>query len=513
MTVLLTRRRVLTVGAAATAASAWAAPPASAALAYPFTLGVASGEPTPDGVLLWTRLAPAPLTASGGMPAVRVRVYWQVATDSRFARVVRSGSLLTGPSSAHSVHVGVTGLLPDRVYYYRFRVGRHLSRTGRTRTFPAAGAAMASVTFATVSCQALFSGRYAAYRHLASTAPDFVLHLGDYIYEGAGPDSPEIGRDRRHAPYVTVTGLSGYRIRHAQYRLDPDLQDAHATVPFLCVPDDHEVVNDMAGDHGSNGLSSPQAFLPRRAAAYRAYYEHLPLRRSALPNGAAMRTYRRTAYGSLLGLSLLDTRQYRSAQTPGGDPQPPSDAGADPSRTMTGAAQERWLLDGLAASRARWNAIGSQVYIAGVDLTPGETRGYQRDKWAGYPAARARLTHFLQDARPRNPVVLSGDIHAAMVNDVTVDNEPGGAVVATELIGSSISSGKDNNPAFVAALPENPQVRYYNGQQRGYLSCTVTPQEWTANLWFVDDVADAASPVRRLESFVVQDGRPGAQRA
>ncbi|HET9758590.1 MAG TPA: alkaline phosphatase D family protein [Nocardioidaceae bacterium] len=495
---------VLGSGSAARPALASEAPP------DPFTLGVASGDPTPDGVLLWTRLAPAPLTPDGGMPAHDVRVLWQVATDERFTDVVRAGSVAATAQWAHSVHVEVTGLLPDRVYYYRFRVGTQLSPVGRTRTFPAVGTAMQSLSFAAVSCQSFPNGRYAAYRHLAATELDLVVHLGDYIYEDAGSASPAAGKDRAHLPFKVVTTLEDYRIRHAQYHLDPDLQAAHAAAPFLCVPDDHEVVNNMAGDYGANGNSTPEVFLPRRAAAYQAYYEHLPLRRSAMPSGPSMQLYRRLEYGDLASLTLLDTRQYRTPQVDGPAFQPNGPEAYDPSRTLTGPAQERWLLDGLASSSSRWNVVAQQVYMAAIDLAPGPGEAFNTDKWDGYPAARGRITRFLRDARPRNPVVLSGDVHAAMVNDVTVDNAPDGEVVATELLGSSVTSAKGNNAQFEAALPENPQVRYYNGRQRGYLSCTVTPDTWTADLWFVDDVRRADSPVRRGASYVVRDGALGA---
>jgi len=491
--------------------------PANAALsgADPFTLGVASGDPSPNGVVLWTRLAPEPLTGNGGMPDYPVQVNWQVATDERFADadVVRAGSVWAEPKWAHSVHVEVDGLLPDRVYYYRFRFGPHLSQVGRTRTFPAAGSSVNSLSIAAVSCQSFVAGRYAAYRHLAARDHDLVLHLGDYIYEGKGPDNPPAGPDRRHLPYVTIWSLEDYRIRHAQYRLDPDLQAAHASAPFICVPDDHEVVNNAAGDYGANGNSTPEVYLPRRAAAFQAYYEHLPLRRSAMPDGPAMQLYRRLRYGDLAEFSMLDTRQYRTPQMDGPTFQPLDPAAYDPDRSLTGPEQERWLLEGLVASQARWNVIGQQIYMTAIDMDPGDGQSYNTDKWDGYPAARSRITSFLHERKPRNPIVLAGDVHAAMVNDITLTADPTSPVVTTEFLGSSISSGKGNNARFEAALPQNPQMRYYNGRQRGYLSCEIGRDLWTSDLWFVDDALDADSPVRRLASYVVEDGRLGAQPA
>jgi alkaline phosphatase D len=284
----LTRRTVLKLGAAASVSSlavpTLGASPAAAAQVpeYPFTLGVASGDPEPDGVVLWTRLAPDPLIPDGGMLPQEYRVLWQVATDEQFTDVVRAGSARAHPDWAHSVHVEVSGLRPDRVYFYRFRLGQHVSAVGRTRTFPLVGAPVVSLEMAAVSCQALFAGRVAAYRHLASRDLDLLVHLGDYIYEGDGPASPPAGPDRRHLPFHIARTLEDYRVRHAQYRLDPDLQAAHASAPFLCVPDDHEVVNNAAGDYGAGGDSTPEVFLPRLRRTGRPQ----PARHPAVPQPA-----------------------------------------------------------------------------------------------------------------------------------------------------------------------------------------------------------------------------------
>lgn len=515
----LTRRTILKLGGTA-AAGAFAAPilgTSTAAAARlprdPFTLGVASGDPAPHGAVLWTRLAPDPLSPDGGMPISDQEVRWEVATDERFAQVVRAGRTVAVPGSAHSVHVEVSGLLPDRVYYYRFRVGSYISRVGRTRTFPRVGARLASMSFAAVSCQALTDGRYAAYRHLASQEHDLVVHLGDYIYQGPGPESPLAGPDRRHEPFRSVESLEDYRVRHAQYHLDPDLQDAHASAPFLCVPDDHEVVDNMAGDYGANGNQTPEEFLPRRANAYQAYYEHIPLRQSSVPRGPDMDLYRRLQYGDLAEFNLLDTRQFRTPQEDGPTFQRLAADARDPARTLTGSEQQGWLLDGLDASQSRWNVIAQQIYMAAIDMDTGDGHAYNTDKWDGYPAARRRITQFLYERQPRNPVVLSGDVHAAMVNDITRTLEPSSPVVAAEFLGSSISSDKHNNELFEAAMPFNPQMRYYNGRQRGYLSCEVTRDTWQADLWFAVDPYDSASPVIRQASFVVEDGRPGVSPA
>jgi alkaline phosphatase D len=470
-----------------------------------FTLGVASGDPRPDGVTLWTRIAPDPLAVDGlgGMAAYdgrSVQVGWQVAARPDMREVVASGSVRATLAEAYAVHVDVRGLEPDRHYWYRFRVGDQTSRTGRTRTFPAAGAAVTSLRFATASCQNLPAGRFAVYRHLAEQDLDVVLHLGDYIYEGPGPVAPGPGPDRRHLPFVALQSLSDYRIRHAQYRLDPDLQDAHAAHPFVVVPDDHEVVNNQ----------STATLAQRRANGYQAYWEHLPLPGSARPQGSAMQLFRSIDYGRLAAFDMLDTRQYRSPQIGGGTFRTLPAAAYDPARTLTGADQEQWLFDRLATSQATWNLLAQQVYLAAIDVRPGAQQWFNTDKWDGYPVARERLTRFLADAAPNNPVVLAGDVHAAMVNDVRLTLDPTSPVVTSEFLGSSVTSGKDNNDVFEGAFAENPHMLFYEGRRRGYLVCEVTPTAFRGDQWFVDDVLDAASPVRLGGTYAVEAGRLGA---
>lgn len=506
----LTRRTVLASSAAAaglggvgaTDLAGLAARPshASRVRGYPFRLGVASGDPRPDGVTLWTRLAPDPLVEDGGMDERDVQVSWQVAADEGFGDVVRAGAVRARASEAHSVHVDVRGLEPDRPYWYRFRVGPDLSRTGRTRTFPATGAAVGSLRFATLSCQNLPAGRFAAYRHLAQQDVDVVLHLGDYIYEGAGGANPPAGPDRRHLPFRVARTLADYRIRHAQYRLDPDLQDAHAAHPFVVVPDDHEVVNNQSLATG----------LERRANGYQAYWEHMPLPASSRPRGADIQLFRSLEYGALAAFDMLDTRQYRTPLIPGATFRELPPEAFDPSRTLTGAQQERWLFERMATSAATWNLLAQQVYLAAIDVDPGPGTAFNADKWDGYPVARERLTRFLAEAAPTNPVVLAGDVHAAMVNDVTLTSDPRSPVVTTEFLGSSVTSGKANNELFEDAVPENPHMRFYEGRARGYLVCEVTPAAFRGDLLFVDDALSAGSPVRRRASWTVEAGRTGA---
>jgi alkaline phosphatase D len=472
----------------------------------PFSLGVASGDPLPDGVVLWTRLAPEPLNG-GGMPPVPVAVDWRIAADEGMRDVVQQGTAVAIPALAHSVHVEVHGLAPGRWYWYQFRAGSAVSAVGRTRTAPPADAPLGQFRFAFASCQNWEQGYYTAYRHMAEEELDLVLHLGDYIYEGAALSN----RPRSHGTGVTVT-LEEYRNRHALYKTDPDLQAAHAAFPWVVAWDDHEVADNYAGSVDSHGWNADD-FLRRRAAAYQAYWEHLPLRRSLMPIGPDMALYRRLAFGDLIELSVLDTRQYRTLQPCGDGLKPRCAEAFDPDATMTGPEQERWLLDGLAASGARWNVIAQQVMMADLDRRIGPGELYFVDQWAGYVAARDRILTFLDERRPSNPVVLSGDIHSNWVADLTLDfTDPSSRTVATELVGTSISSGGNGNDisaAFRAIVAENPHIRFHNNQ-RGYVRCRVTPDHWQTDFRVVPSVTVPGAPIQTRATFVLEDGHPGA---
>jgi alkaline phosphatase D len=474
---------------------------------YPFTLGVASGDPTPTGVVLWTRLAPDPLR-TGGMPPERVPVRWEVASDEAFRRVVQRGQVLALPELAHSVHVEVEGLAPDRVYWYRFISGAESSPIGRTRTAPAAGARLDHFALAFASCQNYEAGYYTAHRHLANEDVSLVVFLGDYIYE----DAPTTTGVRRHTSPEIVT-LDDYRARYALYKTDPDLQAAHAAFPWVVTWDDHEVDNNYAGQI-SERYHPVDLFLQRRAAAYQAYYEHMPIRRAQMPAGPDLRLYRRLGFGDLLELSVLDTRQYRSDQPCGDTITPPCAEASSPDATMLGAEQERWLFDSLGRSTARWNLVGNQLPLAEIDRIAGPTRGFQMDQWSGYVQPRDRLVRFLHERRVSNPIVITGDVHQNWVADVKVDaNDPASATVATEFVGTSISSGGDGQEmtdAGRAILEENPHVRYYNAQ-RGYVRCTVTPQRWQSEYRLVPLVTRPQADVVTHASFVVESGRAGVQ--
>jgi alkaline phosphatase D len=515
----LDRRRFLAAGGAAAAllvadrlAGAWPAPVQRGG--YPFTLGVASGDPAPDGVVLWTRLAPQPLQADGGMPAQAVRVDWQLAADPGLGRIVRGGTVFAQPAQAHTVHVEVEGLEPARTWWYRFRAAGELSPIGRTRTLPAPGASPGRLALAVVSCQHYEHGYYTAYQHLAQEDLDLVLHVGDYLYEGA----PTEDQPRRHIG-PAPTDLAGYRLRHALYRTDPDLQAAHAALPFVLTWDDHEVENDYADDQ-SERFDPPATFRRRRAAAYQAYWEHLPLRWSSRPRGPTARLYRRLRFGDLAELAVLDTRQYRDDQPCDGNGVGRGQfvAGCrerlDPRRTLLGTEQRRWLLAGLDRSRARWNVLAQQQLMAELELQPGPGQAYSSDGWDGYAGDRARILGFLQARRPSNPVVLGGDMHSFWVNDLHLDNhQPGAKVLGSEFVGTSVSSSGPLYEQYSAYLPDNPHVRFFESRWRGYLRCQVNHRRWRTDLRVVDTVQRPGAPVRTLASFVVEDGRPGPQRA
>jgi alkaline phosphatase D len=473
----------------------------------PFTLGIASGDPLPDGVVLWTRLAPEPL-AGGGMPNERVDVEWVVGSDEKLSRIVKRGKATASPEQAHSVHAEVRGLDPARWYWYQFRVGQYSSPIGRTRTAPDMRTASKKLSFAFASCQHYEAGFFTAYRHMVEEDIDLIVHLGDYIYEGP----PQQGRPRLHNSQE-IKSLSDYRNRYALYRTDPDLQKAHALFPWVVTWDDHEVDNNYADDKEENGAAR-ETFMERRASAYQAYYEHMPLRRASLPQGTKLLLYRRLAFGDLAEFSVLDTRQYRTDQPCGDGNKAMCPEALAEGQTLLGGEQEKWLLQGLERSKAKWNIIAQQVMMAKVDRMAGPEERYAMDQWSGYDAARNRVLRFLNDRRPSNPVVLTGDIHSNWVADLKLDwANAKSAAIGTEFVGTSISSGGDGadmQPAVKAYLPENPHVRFYNNQ-RGYVRCTVTPEKWQSDYRVLDYVTKPGSPVRTRASFIVESGKAGAQ--
>ncbi|MFF4605316.1 alkaline phosphatase D family protein [Streptomyces sp. NPDC001339] len=524
------RRRFLTAtGAAAALAFAAGVPGAGVAAAAeadprkitenPFTLGVASGDPQPGSVVLWTRLAPRPYESGGGMPNARVEVRWEVAHDERFTRPAGRGHADAHPEFHHSVHIEPTGLAPDRVYYYRFRAGEWISPVGRTRTTPAPTARPSALSLAAVSCQAYHDGYYTAYRHLAREDLDVVFHLGDYLYEypvdAAGGARNYTDRTLpAHFNRETVT-LEDYRLRYALYKSDPDLRAAHAAHPFIVTWDDHEVENNYAAGISEDNLP-PAEFLVRRAAAYRAYWENQPLRRPQRPNGPDARLYRRVRYGQLAQFDILDTRQYRSDQAYGDGWHAPGPESRDPRRTLTGAAQERWLIDGWRRSTARWNVLPQQVTFSERRNATGPGYQVSMDAWDGYTASRERVLAGAESAGVENLVVLTGDVHVHYGFDIKRDfKDPGSRTAGVEFVTTSIASGEDgaDKPAnWDTYMAANPHLKFYNGR-RGYLTVTLDRDTARGDYRTVSAVTTPGAPVTTAASFVTEAGAPGLKSA
>lgn len=477
----------------------------------PFQLGVASGDPLADGFVLWTRLAPDPLHG-GGMDPHPVAVYWEVATDAAFGQVVAQGTTRADPEWAHSVHVEVHGLRPDRWYFYRFRAGGAVSPVGRTRTAPILMDPLARLDIAFASCQHYEQGYFNALRAMAEDQPDLILFLGDYIYESSWGRSV-----RRHEAGEPQT-LAEYRNRYARYKGDPDLQAAHATCPWLVTWDDHEVEDDYA-DELSQGRVDPARFLKRRAAAYQAYWEHMPLRPRARPHGPDMRLYQRSGFGDLLSFYVLDNRQYRDDQPCG----TPENGGGrilkhcpertDPDRSMLGEVQERWLMEELGHAPARWNVLAQSQLMAPFDYKSGQGDVRWSDGWDGYSAARQRILDRLVEADVANPVVIGGDIHSFWANDLKRDfSDPASPVVASEFVGTSVTSDGPDYDTYRALLPENPHVKFFDSRYRGYVRCRITPQSWESDFRVVD-ILQPRAKARTMRSFRVEAGQPGIQPA
>jgi alkaline phosphatase D len=520
---LITRRQVLQGIAAAGSAFAlsscsWS--PREAGVPRfrndPFSLGVASGYPLSNAVVLWTRLAPEPLAPDGGMSPATIPVTWEIAEDEHFRKAVRKGVAHAEPAWAHSLHVEVDGLKPARDYWYRFTAGNARSTTGRTRTAPAPGMTVDRVRIAVASCQEYEHGYYTAYQQMIRDDPDLVLHVGDYIYElGWGKDLV-----RSHASGECLS-LGDYRARHALYRSDPDLARAHAAAPWLVTWDDHDVDNDYAGSVSEQGEPA-ELFLARRAAAYQAFYEHMPLPERAAPAGAGMQLYMSCSYGDLLNVYMLDGRQYRSERACAyqgrqrkkrSRPEWCTDFN-DTNRTMLGAEQETWLAGSLRQSTARWNVLGQATVLSYTSEEARPARMHWIDGWSGYPVAQARIARELHESRVSNPVVVSGDVHAFMAADLHLrPDDPESPRVAGELVTTSITSEPPPESVLESHLRYNPNVRFATGLARGYLRVEVSPTLLRGDFIGMDTITQRTSGSRVLASYVQEPGTPGLQRA
>lgn len=488
---------------------------------YPFRLGVASGDPLPDGVVLWTRLAPEPLHG-GGMPMRAVEVGWEIAADARFRDIVQQGKALARPELGHSVHVEASGLSPARPYWYRFRAGQEISPIGRTKTAPEASATADRVTFVNAGCQRYEDGHFTAWRHIAGEELDFVFHYGDYIYERRNrPNAnlPVAGRDYDADEIHTV---ADYRNRYALYKLDPDLQAAHAVHPFIVTYDDHEVDNNWAGayseEDGGEGFPiavPPEFFAFRKQMALQAWYEAMPVRRAQLPRGTDITAYRKLSFGNLVAFHALDTRQFRDDQPCRGATVACDDR-LRPGSQILGDAQEKWLMQGLRDSRAKWNVLAQQVTMMQRRSGEGPNYAYSLDKWDAYPDARNRLLKFVSEARVQNLCVLTGDVHNAWVGELKADfADEKSLAVGTEFVATSITStgdGAESTPAAEAIIAKNPHIKFFN-DRRGYTVHEATPTKMTAHFRAVPYVTRQGAPLETKASFVVEAGSSRIARA
>jgi alkaline phosphatase D len=498
--------------------------PAQATSKYPFLLGIASGSPRPTGIVLWTRLLDDPLDPAP-FADKPLAVRWEIAEDNNFRRITAKGVAAALPELAHSVHVDVTGLQPDRWYWYRFMFNDAVSPIARTRTAPAPNAMPAQLRLAFASCQHWEFGKYGAHRHIVAAEPDLVAFLGDYIYEW-GPYDLEHPDNARHRDIESFT-LQDYRMRYAQYKSDKHLQASHHAAPWIVTWDDHEISNDYGNDRDERLDTN---FLARRAAAYQAFYEHMPIRLGTLPTDANrfafMRIYERYDWGLLARFHVLDDRQYRSYQA-----CQPADRGGSssvtascaerirPDRTILGREQESWLAEGFANSPARWNVLTQQTLMAQSSQIPVHAEGKGRfwtDGWDGYPAARARLFDDIVKHRPANPLVISGDVHTFYAADlkrdffrpVSTDNP----IIATEFCGTSITSNSLPQSRTEQYLVNNPHIKFGRSDRRGFVMMEMTPLHSVAHFQALDDVHDVNSGMTTLARFVVEDGRPGIMR-
>jgi alkaline phosphatase D len=489
----------------------WAAP---AFWANPFTLGVASGDPAPDGFVLWTKIAPKPLDRGGGMPMRPVEVDWAVAASDSMQRVVRKGTAVAHPELGHAVHVEVDGLEPARDYFYQFTIGGERSQVGRSRTLPPAGAPVEQVRIGLVGCQCYEDGFFTAYRHVAEERFDFVYHYGDYIYEhGMGQSS--VGRIVPRDLDEAVT-LDDYRYRYSLYKLDPDLQAAHASAPFVMSFDDHEVSDDWAGYWNRAGAPA-EVFALRRAAAFQAWYEHMPVRKAQLPRGPDIQAYRRFAVGDLITMNVLDTRQFRTPPACGSGRKANCAEAFEPRRTMMGETQERWLYDGFKTARRTWNVLAQQVTMMRNDADPDPNKFLPNmDMWDGAPAARDRLFAAIEDAKVANLIALSGDIHSNWAGELKKDFlDERSATLGVEFIGTSITSngdGYDINDSFRRRVAKQPYVKFFNGQ-RGYVRHVVTPARWQADFRVLDKVTVPDGRVSTRKNLVVESGKSAIAQA
>ncbi|MFN3230246.1 MAG: alkaline phosphatase D family protein [Asticcacaulis sp.] len=476
---------------------------------YPFQLGIAAGDPAPDGFVIWTRLAPEPMVPEYGMPKKVVNVDWEVAEDRGFDKIVAKGTAPARPELGHAVHVEVTGLQPARPYFYRFTAGSERSAWGQARTTPLAGADVKGVRFGIVGCQRYEDGYYNAHRHLSREDLDFVFCYGDYIYEYRGDRIRGVNERVRYPEGDEIYSLDDYRRRYSQYKMDADLQAAHAAAAWFTVWDDHEIDNNWVQDIDQDGVD-PMYFRLRQQMAMQAYYEHMPLRLRSFPRGNAMQLYRRATYGQLLEMNFLDTRQYRTDQPCGDKWAPACKDVYSANAEVLGLKQEAWLLEGLRGSKARWNTMAQQVMLMDLHRSYGEDYTVNPDSWAGYRTPRNRLLKALRDQKISNPVFLTGDEHQNFAGELHLDGrKPEKAAIATEFVCTSISSGGDGEEISTGGkmmMARNTDQLKFMNSQRGYMLCEVAPDAWTTHVKVVDQISTKGGKLSTRAKLTVPHG-------
>nr|WP_222109309.1 alkaline phosphatase D family protein [Streptomyces cupreus] len=496
--------------------------------------GVASGDPLPDGVLLWTRVTPTPEAIPGSGLGPDTEVSWTVATDRAFTHIVAKGSTTATAASDHTVKADIRGLAPATDYWFRFSAGGTDSPAARTRTAPAADAAVANLRFGVVSCANWEAGYFSAYRHLAVRGDlDAWLHLGDYIYEyGTGEYGTRDTVVRQHAPAHEILTLADYRTRHGRYKTDPDLQALHATAPCVAIWDDHEIANDAWSGGAENHTEGAEGtYAARQAAAKQAYFEWMPVRPAL-----AGTTYRRLRFGKLVDLSLLDLRSFRSQQASVGN-----GSVDDPERTLTGRAQLDWLKAGLKSSDTTWRLVGNSVMISPFAIgslsaellkplaellgLPKEGLAVNTDQWDGYTDDRRELLAHLRSNAIRNTVFLTGDIHMAWANDVPVNagTYPLSASAATEFVVTSVTS---DNLDDIVKVPEgtvsalaspiikaaNRHVHWVDTDRHGFGVLDITADRAQMDYYVLSDRTKADATASWARSYRTRNGTQKVER-
>jgi alkaline phosphatase D len=478
----------------------------------PFSLGVASGQPQPGSVVLWTRLNLA--EADAALKAQPISVLCEVFADEALRQPVRQWRVQTDAARGHSVHVLASGLQAGRPYWFRFVCGSASSAVGRARTSPGPEDSVDRLRLALASCQHYEQGYFTAHREMAQRDLDLVVFVGDYIYESSNAQYLL----RKHIGGVP-TLLDEYRQRHAQYKTDADLQACHAAHTWLMTWDDHEVDNDYANDQDRR-FTDPQVFLRRRAAAYQAYFEHMPLRLGPdAANTSQMRIHDRLAWGRLADLWTLDCRQYRDPQAcpdpnrGGGRVVVGCDALADPSRSMLGAAQEQWLAKGLVASTQRWKVVAQSTQMSSSGIHTPLGRSTFTDGWDGYPQARARLLNSVAQAKLNNVVLLGGDVHMNVAAQLRVQpNDERSPIVASELVTTSITSRGMSEKLLSQIRDSNPDIAHARADERGYTLIDVAPQGVHAQFRTTPNPAKTDSVFKTQAQWAIQSGTPGVQK-